>query len=64
MQLCEGVNYSERDLLARAVRSARAITGGSNPRWVCVMDTFSLGSTAAHGLCREFDLDPDEKVRK
>jgi hypothetical protein len=31
----------------------------SKPLWVCVMDTFGLGSTFAHQLCREHGFDPE-----
>lgn len=33
-------------------------------RWVIVMEVFAVGSTVAHALCREFDLDPDEVLKK
>ena len=54
-------------LLQRAVRCARSHTarkGVKHPRWVAVMDAFGLGSTYAHQLCRRFDFDPDEMVRR
>jgi hypothetical protein len=53
------------DFLGRAVKGARAQRRhrGKSPRWVAVMDTFGLGSTYAHLLCRKFDLNPDEMVK-
>lgn len=32
------------------------------PLWVLVMEAFTVGSTRAHEICREFDQDPDQKV--
>lgn len=57
----------DAELLARAVRGARVLTGGASvqhPRWVAVMAAFGLGSTYACQLCRRFGLDPDEKVKR
>jgi hypothetical protein len=58
-------DISDRELVARAVRNARARDkrkGQKHPRWLAVMDAFALGSTYAAQLCRRFGLDPDEKV--
>jgi hypothetical protein len=54
------------DLLDRAVRNARSRKHGrlKHPRWVGVADAFALGSTYSQELCRKFDLDPDELVKK
>ncbi len=54
------------ELLGRAVKSCRANArkGHPHPRWVAVMETFGLGSTYAWQLCRRFDLDPDEMVKR
>lgn len=55
------------ELLRRAVRAARkrsARKGEKHPRWVAVMDAFSLGSNYAGQLCRRFDLDPSEEVSR
>jgi hypothetical protein len=57
----------DEKLVERAVRSARERgrrKGEKHPRWVAVMDTFALGSTYAHELCRRFGLDPDEPVKR
>lgn len=54
-------------LLERAVRGARdhrSRKGVKHPRWVAVMDSFTLGSTYAQELCRRFGLDPDEQVKR
>lgn len=48
-----------RDLVSRAVQFTANWTAG-HPRWSAVRDTFSVGSTTAKSLCREFDMDPDE----
>lgn len=54
---------SDEDLLRSAVRVARPTRGrGKQPRWVGVMDTFTLGSTYSYALCRRFGYDPDEMV--
>lgn len=57
---------SDEELLRRAVRSARQKKYGhvKHPRWVGVMDSFSLGSTYARNLCRRFGFDPDEMVKR
>lgn len=56
---------SDAVLLERAVRSARVNRGrGYHARWAGVMDAFGLGSTYARDLCRRFDIDPDEKVKR
>lgn len=60
-------SLSADDLLARAVRNARdrhCRKGEKHPRWVAVMDWFSLGSGFAHMLCRRYRLDPDEQVKR
>ena len=53
-------DYSDTDLVRRAVRNARSAEPGPVPRWVAVKDTFGLGSTYARDLCRLYDCDPDE----
>lgn len=53
------------ELLRRAVSQARPIyKGGRQPKWAAVMDVFMLGSTYAHQLCRRFNIDPDQQVKK
>lgn len=56
----------DEKLLERAVRGSRTKVRDQrrkHPRWVHVADTFALGSTFAHQLCRRFGLDPDEPVK-
>lgn len=52
----------DSELLGRAVRNCRARHARKAPRWVCVSDTFCLGSTYSMQLCRRFGVDPDEMV--
>lgn len=55
----------DEELLRRAVTNARSVRSrGYQPRWTAVMDTFGLGSTYAWQLCKRFELNPDEKVRR
>ncbi len=55
-------SIADEELLRRAVRSARGKRAG--PRWAAVSEVFCLGSTFATQLCRRFDVDPDEKVKR
>ena len=55
-------DYTDENLVRRAVMNARSKETGESPRWVAVMDTFGLGSAYAHDMCRLYDLDPDEVV--
>lgn len=59
---CVVGEYTQKDMFERALRNAKPRDCGEAPRWVAVMDTFALGSTYAHMLCRNFGLDPDEMV--
>lgn len=43
---------------------ARPRTTASAPLWFAVMETFSLGSTYATMLCRQFGYDPDETRKR
>ena len=52
---------TDEALLRQAVRVARPRYRAS-PRWVAVMDTFTVGSTVARKLCARFDVEPDERV--
>lgn len=52
-----------RKLVWGAVHNAgRLLTSGRVPRWSAVADALGVGSTMAHELCRQHDLDPDELV--
>lgn len=55
-------DYTHEQLVERAVRNAKPRTAGTSPRWVAVGDTFGIGSTYAHELCRLHGLDPCEEV--
>lgn len=57
---------SDNELLGRAVKACRANYPKRTPhfRMTAVMETFQLGSTYASQLCRRFDLDPLEKVKR
>jgi hypothetical protein len=54
--------YTQEDLVKRAMRNAFPRVCGDAPRWVAVMDTFGLGATYAVELCNIHRLDPEEKV--
>lgn len=63
----DGNEFATCDLLQRAIAS---IEGPSKyrskhgiERWVLVKNMFCVGSTVAHGLCREFHFDPNEALR-
>jgi hypothetical protein len=55
-------DYTDNELINRAVKGARPRICGPAERWVCVKDTFGLGSTYAIELCRLYGLDPHETV--
>ncbi len=57
-----GVNRpSDTELLRRAITYAIPQRGqGDMPRWSCVGHVFSVGSTTATSLCKEFGVDPNE----
>jgi len=54
-------DYSDAQLLERAVYGARPCTG-KRIRWACVADRFALGSTYAGQLCKRFKLNPDDYI--
>lgn len=58
-------DIADPELIRRAINSVRRpARRGGVPLWNAVMGTFGLGSTYAAELCRRFDLDPDQPVRK
>lgn len=59
-----GCDFTEDDLLARAVRGVSGTGRQKRPRWALMTDVFLCGSGVAHALCRRFGLDPDEGLRK
>ena len=57
----------DEELLRRAVANCRSRNHGKgvyHERWVAVMSTFTLGSTFAYQLCRRFELDPEQRVKR
>lgn len=59
-----GCEFTERELLGRAVRNAKPKNRNSyKARWIVIKSTFGVGSGVANALCREFDLDPDEELK-
>ena len=59
-----GHEFEDRDLIKRALLNLRPRRGERNAyRWVMVKHLFGVGSTVAHALCAEFDMDPDEVIK-
>lgn len=57
--------FAERDLIERVMRNMRGTTRAiSRPRWALVRDAFGVGSTVARALCHEFNMNPDEELKK
>lgn len=56
------LNCTFEMLAERAVKNARPHKTANSPLWVAMLDTFAVGSTTAHELCRCYDLDPDKIV--
>lgn len=55
----------DNELLQRVLRSLhRRGRRRRAPLWAIVADEFALGSTYAGQLCRRFELDPDDSVRR
>lgn len=54
----------DSELVRRAVLAARHPRRGLQPRWVAVMHVFQLGSTYAAQLCRRYDINPEEEVKR
>ena len=59
-----GHQFNERDLLERVMRNITGPNRTGEYRWILVRNTFAVGSTVAHALCQEFNLDPDEVLKK
>lgn len=53
---------SDAELVARAVRNARPHGPGEFCRWVVMMETFGLGATYSVDLCRQYGLNPEDKL--
>jgi DNA gyrase/topoisomerase IV subunit B len=56
--------FDERDLIERVMRNMQGTSRYGTPRWVLVRDAFGVGSTVANALCHEFDLNPDDELKK
>lgn len=59
-----GNDIKDRDLIWGVMHNMRGDNRSGTPRWVLVRNLFAVGSTVAHALCREFELDPDEVLKK
>ena len=59
-------DIADAELVRRAVLASRANArkGLKHPRWVAVMETFSLGSGYSRELCMRFGLNPDDLVSR
>lgn len=58
-----GCEFSEHELIGRAVRAATGTYRRGTQRWVAMKDAFGCGSGVAHALCFRFGFDPDEMVK-
>lgn len=58
-----GCEFSEDELIHRAVRAASGTHRRGTQRWIAMKDAFGCGSGVAHALCRRFGFDPDEMVK-
>jgi len=58
-----GCEFSEDELIRRAVRAASGTHRRGTQRWIAMKDAFGCGSGVAHALCRRFGFDPDEMVK-
>ncbi|PLP90840.1 hypothetical protein CX682_14630 [Pseudomonas sp. FFUP_PS_41] len=59
-----GCEFTEDDLLRKAVRMVNGTSRRKTPRWVLMKDVFCCGSGVAHALCRRFGFDPDEELSR
>ncbi|WP_023628637.1 hypothetical protein [Pseudomonas soli] len=59
-----GCEFTEDDLLRKAVRMANGTSRRKTQRWVLMKDVFCCGSGVAHALCRRFGFDPDEELSR
>ncbi|WP_241149530.1 hypothetical protein [Pseudomonas viridiflava] len=58
-----GCEFTEDDLLRRAVRAVGGSRRNTRPRWALVRDAFGCGSGVATALCRRFGFDPEEVLK-
>lgn len=56
-----GVQLDERRLIGNVMFNLRP---SKHPqiRWAVVREAFAVTSTVAYAMCREFKLDPEEKI--
>ncbi|MEE3938386.1 hypothetical protein V2I68_22785 [Pseudomonas viridiflava] len=58
-----GCEFTEDDLLRRAVRAVGGSRRNTLPRWALVRDAFGCGSGVGTALCRRFGFDPEEILK-
>ncbi|WP_346394610.1 hypothetical protein [Pseudomonas syringae] len=58
-----GCEFTEDDLLRRAVRAVGGSRRNTMPRWALVRDAFGCGSGVGTALCRRFGYDPEEILK-
>ena len=58
-----GCEFSEHELIGKAVRAVTGTSQRGTLRWVAMKDAFCCGSGVAHALCRRFGFDPDETLK-
>ncbi|WJM94660.1 hypothetical protein QEP73_13740 [Pseudomonas defluvii] len=59
-----GCEFTEHELVGRAVRAVSGTSRYKTPRWALMKDAFGCGSGVATALCRRFNLNPDEELRR
>lgn len=64
MMIIAGHEFTDHDLLRRAVRNSRPTSRVPVQRWVLVKHIFAVGSTVARAMCVECGVNPDEEVSK
>jgi ribosomal protein S13 len=55
------IQYSERELIKRAIKIARATS--RLPRWALVKRIFGTGQTVSRLICSKYGFDPDEEIK-
>lgn len=56
-----GVQLDERRLIGNVLFNLRP-SKRQQMRWAMVREAFEVTSTVAYAMCREFKLDPEEKM--
>ena len=62
--MLSGCEFTEGELVWRAVRNVHGSKRNLLQRWSLVKNVFGTGSGVAIALCRRFNLDPDEILKK